>query len=112
MNVHHHHHHPYRHYITLLTMTICTGEAFTTLLTTCLATYSDCGNFIIEGDALLVVLAINTRSLFFSWLFANCLSDISSIRIRRERSFPQTHFSRSIRNMVITPCRHRKNNKI
>ena len=34
---------------------------------------------VLEGDALLVVLAINNPSLFSSWDFANCLADVSLI---------------------------------
>ena len=33
-------------------------------------------SILLEGDALLVILAIKSPSLFSSWFFANCISDI------------------------------------
>jgi hypothetical protein len=42
------------------------GEAFANLLTARLATSSGCGTLVLEGDALLVVLAINNPSFFSS----------------------------------------------
>lgn len=41
------------------------GEAFAALLTTRMAASSGCSNFILEGDALLVVLTIRTPSFCF-----------------------------------------------
>lgn len=55
------------------------GEASTALLTSQLATSSGCGNLFLEGDALLIILAINNPHLFSSWSFANCISDISLV---------------------------------
>ncbi|XP_059446389.1 uncharacterized protein LOC132177930 [Corylus avellana] len=52
------------------------GEAFAALLTSRLAVSLTSDKFCIEGDALLVVLAINNPSLFSSWSIANCISDI------------------------------------
>jgi len=55
------------------------GEASTALLTSQLAASSGCGNLFLEGDALLVILAINNPSLFSYWSFANCISDFSLV---------------------------------
>ncbi|XP_059440565.1 uncharacterized protein LOC132173020 [Corylus avellana] len=55
------------------------GEALAALLTTRLAASFGCNFLSLEGDALLVVLAINNPSLFSSWIFANCISDISVV---------------------------------
>jgi len=55
------------------------GEASTALLTSQLAASSGCGNLFLEGDALLVILAINNPPLSSSWSFANCISDISLV---------------------------------
>ena len=48
-------------------------EALAALLTSRLAATFGCNFFSLEGDALLVVLAINNPSLFSSWKFANCI---------------------------------------
>jgi hypothetical protein len=55
------------------------GEASTALLVARLAVFSRCDKRMLEGDALLVVLAINNPSLFSSSTFANCFSDISLV---------------------------------
>ena len=55
------------------------GEALTTLLASCLATSLGCRLLVLEGEALLVVLAINHPSLFSSWNFANCIADVSLV---------------------------------
>jgi hypothetical protein len=55
------------------------GEASAAHLTSQLATSSGCGNLFLEGDALLVILAISNPHLFSSWSFANCISDISLV---------------------------------
>ena len=49
------------------------GEALAALLTTRLAVSLGCNLLSLEGDALLVVLAINNPTLFSSWSFANCI---------------------------------------
>ena len=49
-----------------------TGEVFVTLLTSRKAASLTNDNNYIENDALLVVLAINNPSIFFSWCLANC----------------------------------------
>ena len=54
-------------------------EALAALLTCRLAASIGCNFFSLEGDALLVVLAINNPSLFSSWTFAHCISDINGI---------------------------------
>jgi hypothetical protein len=48
-------------------------------LTFQLAASSGCGNLFLEGDVLLVILAINNPHLFSSWSFANCILDISLV---------------------------------
>jgi hypothetical protein len=53
------------------------GEALAALLTTRLAVTTGSSILHLEGDALLVVLAINKPALFSSWSFVNCISDIS-----------------------------------
>jgi hypothetical protein len=52
------------------------GEASADLLTTRLATFIGLGNFLLEGDALLVILAVNQPHIFSSWHFAPYISDI------------------------------------
>jgi hypothetical protein len=54
-------------------------EAVAALLAVCLAAFSGCDHLLLEGDALLVVLAINNPPLLSSWCFAHCISDISLI---------------------------------
>jgi hypothetical protein len=54
-------------------------EALVALLTSRLAASFGCYLFSLEGDALLVVLAINNPPLFSSWTFANCISDINLV---------------------------------
>jgi hypothetical protein len=53
------------------------GEAIVALLTTRMSVSLGCNLLSLEGDALLVVLAINNPTLFSSWSFANCISDIN-----------------------------------
>jgi hypothetical protein len=53
------------------------GEAHAALLASRLAIMSGFGNFSLEGDALLVILAINSPSLFSIWNISNIVSDIS-----------------------------------
>jgi hypothetical protein len=55
------------------------GEALAALLTSRLAATFGCNLFSLEGDALLVVSAINNPSLFSSWIFANCILDINVV---------------------------------
>jgi hypothetical protein len=52
------------------------GEAHAALLAVRLAYSMGCRLIALEGDALLVILAINNPPLFSSWNFANCLADI------------------------------------
>jgi len=52
------------------------GEAFAALLTSRLATSVGLENFLLEGDALLVILAVNQPYLFSSWHFAPYISNI------------------------------------
>lgn len=52
------------------------GEASAALLTTKLAVSTGIGNFFLERDALLVILAINRQLMFSSWNFANIILDI------------------------------------
>jgi hypothetical protein len=55
------------------------GEALAALLASKLAASFGCNFLSLEGDALLVILAINSLSLFPSWSFANCISDINVV---------------------------------
>jgi hypothetical protein len=55
------------------------GEAHAALLAIRLADSMGCRLVALEGDALIVILAINNPLLFSSWNFANCLADISLI---------------------------------
>ena len=55
------------------------GEALAALLASRLAASLSCILVVLEGDALLVVLAINNSSLFSSWNFANCIADVSLV---------------------------------
>ncbi|XP_059436361.1 uncharacterized protein LOC132169326 [Corylus avellana] len=55
------------------------GEASVALLAARLVVSSGCDKLMLEGDALLVVLAINNPSLFSSWTFANCIYNISLV---------------------------------
>jgi hypothetical protein len=66
------------------------GEAFAALLTAHMAIYLTIDKFCIEGDALLVVFAINNPSFFSSWSFANCIEDISVVL----SSFPSWNASK------------------
>jgi hypothetical protein len=61
------------------TIRVLEGEALAAWLATRLAVSQGCRLFALEGDALLVVLAINNLSLFFSWNFANCIADVSLV---------------------------------
>jgi hypothetical protein len=56
---------------------ILVGEASAALLTYRLALSLGYDHFIIEGDALLVILAINSPELFYLWNFSNVVSDIN-----------------------------------
>lgn len=53
------------------------GEAFAALLATLLAVSCGCNNFFLEGDALLVLLAVNNPFIFSSWSFSSIVCDIS-----------------------------------
>jgi hypothetical protein len=56
------------------------GEAAAAaLLTTWLAAACGLTSFVLEGDALLVILAINNPLIFSSWNFASFLSDIKLV---------------------------------
>jgi hypothetical protein len=55
------------------------GEALAALLTSRLAASLGYKLLALEGDALLVVLAINCPALFSSWTFSNCIADISLV---------------------------------
>jgi hypothetical protein len=55
------------------------GEALAALLASNLAASFGCNCFSLEGDALLMILAINSPSLFPSWSFSNCISDINVV---------------------------------
>jgi hypothetical protein len=55
------------------------GEDVAALLTTRLAAACGVTSFVLEGDALLVVLAINTPLIFYSWNFASFLSNINLV---------------------------------
>ena len=55
------------------------GEAHATLLAAHLVAFSGFGSFLLEGDALLIIFAINSPSLFSSWTFANYISNIRLI---------------------------------
>jgi hypothetical protein len=55
------------------------GEALAALLAAHLADSLGRRLVALEGDALLVVLAINNPSLFSSWIFANCIADVSLV---------------------------------
>ena len=55
------------------------GEAFAALLTSRMAFSLTGDNFCLEGDAILVVSAINNPPLFSSWSFANCIADIKVV---------------------------------
>jgi hypothetical protein len=56
---------------------ILVGEVSAALLTSQLALSLGYDHFIIEGDALLVILAINSPELFSLWNFSNVVSDIN-----------------------------------
>jgi hypothetical protein len=66
------------------------GEAFAALLTSRMASSLTRDNFCLEGDALLVVSAINNPPLFSTWSFANCIADISTVL----SSFPSWNASK------------------
>jgi hypothetical protein len=53
------------------------GEATAALLASRLAVSTGVGSFDLEGDALLVLLAINSPAIFASWNFASIVSYIS-----------------------------------
>jgi hypothetical protein len=59
----------------LVSTNVLQGEAAAALL----AVFFGCDQLLLEGDALLVVLAINNPPLFSSWCFAHCISDISLV---------------------------------
>jgi hypothetical protein len=52
------------------------GEAFAALLVVRLTASLSLGCLSLEGDALLVVLAVNNLPLFHSWSFVNCILNI------------------------------------
>jgi hypothetical protein len=55
---------------------ILIGEASAALLATWLAAFTGTIDYTLEGDALLVILAMNQPLLFSSWHFAPFISDI------------------------------------
>ena len=55
------------------------GEALAALPASRLAASLGFKLLALEGDVLLVVLAINSLSLFSSWNFSNCIADISLV---------------------------------
>jgi hypothetical protein len=61
----------------LVSTDVLQGEAHAALLVVRLAASLGLGPISVEGDALLVILAINSPTLFSSWYFVNCISDIS-----------------------------------
>jgi hypothetical protein len=63
----------------LVSTDVMQKEAAATLLAVRLAAFSRCDHLLLEGDALLVVLAINNPPLFSSWCFAHCISNISLV---------------------------------
>jgi hypothetical protein len=63
----------------LVSTDVLQGEAAAALLAVRLAVFFGCDQLLLEGDALLVVLAINNPPLFSSWCFAHCISDISLV---------------------------------
>jgi hypothetical protein len=63
----------------LFSTDVLQGEAAAALLAVRLAVSSGCDHLLLEGDALLVVLAIKNPSLFSSWNFSHCISDISLV---------------------------------
>ena len=52
------------------------GEAFAALLTSLLVASASATHFLLEGDALLVTLAVNQPSTFSSWYFSSYVSNI------------------------------------
>jgi hypothetical protein len=52
------------------------SEAFAVLLATRLTAFMGNGDFMLERDALLVILAVNQLHLFSFWHFAPLISDI------------------------------------
>jgi hypothetical protein len=61
----------------LVSTDVLQGEAHAALLVVRLATSMGLGLILVEGDALLVILVINSHALFSSWSFVNCISNIS-----------------------------------
>jgi hypothetical protein len=51
------------------------GEVAAALLASQLASFNGLDTISIEGDSNLVILALNSPSLFFSWNFCNLISD-------------------------------------
>jgi hypothetical protein len=61
----------------LHSMNILVGEPSAALLATQLALSFSIDHFVLEGNALLVILAVNSPELFTLWNFSNLVSDIS-----------------------------------
>ena len=60
----------------LFSSDVLSGEASAALLASRLATTSGFSNFILEGDAILVILVVNKPHLFVTWQFAPIVSDL------------------------------------
>jgi hypothetical protein len=61
----------------LVSIDVLQGEAHVALLVVRLAASMGLGPISVEGDALFVILAINSPALFSTWSFANCIFYIS-----------------------------------
>jgi hypothetical protein len=55
---------------------VLSGEAYAALLASHLAATSGFSNFMLEGDAILVILNVNRPHLFATWQFAHIVSDL------------------------------------
>jgi hypothetical protein len=60
----------------LLSTDVLVGEAAAALLSTRLAASAGVGHFLLEGDALLVILVVNQPLVFSSWQFSSFVLDI------------------------------------
>jgi hypothetical protein len=86
-----------------LSADVLQGEASTALLASRLAVLLGFDNLSREGDALLVVIAINSLSFFSFWSFSNIISDINLVlssfqnwnatKVSRSTNFKGTCFS-------------------
>jgi hypothetical protein len=61
-----------KHYVSIVLI----GEAVAALLATWLAAFTGTKDFMLEGDALLVILVVKQPHLFSSWHFTSFISDI------------------------------------